>query len=97
MTKLSLNPPSAFKSRVEIPVAGSRAVAVDFTFKYRDREALRQFVGEMHGDAEAVLHAVEGWELDDDFNEANVRKLCNSYPGAAFAIVNEYLRQLQGR
>ena len=44
MAKLKLNPEPTFRAKVLVPVAGAAPVAVDFSFKYRTRSELREFV-----------------------------------------------------
>lgn len=95
--KLSLNPPTTFKHKVDIPVAGGKAVPIEFEFKYRNRDELRAYMESEQTNEDAVLDAVVGWALDDEFNEANVRRLCVGYPGAAYAIVTTYLAAYAGR
>jgi len=41
-------------------------------------------------DVAYILGCVKGWDLTDDFSEANVRRLVNEYPAAASEIVSGY-------
>lgn len=47
-------------------------------------------------DVASVIECVAGWDLDDAFTPENVHRLCNTYSGAAFAIVNAYMEELRG-
>jgi hypothetical protein len=40
--------------------------------------------------ANRILQCVESWGLDEEFNPANVRQLCDEMPACADAIANEY-------
>lgn len=102
MAKLKLNPEPTFKANVSIPVPGSAPVAVEFTFKYRTRTQLRDFakaMGETDEDADEVAlfkDFVSGWELDDAFNDENISRLLEAYPGASGELVSTYLRESSG-
>lgn len=47
-------------------------------------------------DVASVIECVAGWDLEDEFNPENVHRLCNTYSGAAFAVVNAYMEELRG-
>jgi len=40
--------------------------------------------------ANHIMQILEGWELDEEFNPANVRQLCNEMPACAEAIISAY-------
>lgn len=45
-----------------------------------------------------IMGAAEGWNLEDDFNEANVRQFCDEQPAGAQAVINAYRTALsEGR
>lgn len=97
MPKLCLNPPETFDTTVAIPVPNGTA-NVRMTFRFRDRPAMQAFAESLQGmtDDQAVRESATGWDLDDEFNEANVKRLCDTYIGAGHAIVQGYLRELLG-
>lgn len=96
MAKLTLNAAPTFKAKVGIPVAGSPAVSVEFTFKHRTKADLEAHIKkvasepESFGDVQVVMGAVVGWELDDEFNAENVATLLQNYHGAGRAIMEAY-------
>jgi hypothetical protein len=48
--------------------------------------------------ADYILQIAEGWNLDEDFNRANLVQLCDELPGAAMAIIEHYRAALtEGR
>ncbi len=100
MAKLKLNPDPTFKTKVGIPVPGVGKAPVEFTFKHRTGEQLAKWGSELESgkfsDAETILDCVTGWDLDDEFSAPNVKLFCNNYPGAAYAIVTEYMAELRG-
>lgn len=97
MAKLKLNPDPTFVAKVGVPVPGGTA-DVAFTFRYRDRVAVASWAesSRVLDDAEAILTVAEGWDLDDEFSEANVRRLVTAYPGAAREVLTRYVRELSG-
>lgn len=98
MAKLKLNPDPTFKTKVGIPVPGGGRPLVEFTFKHRTAEQLAKWGSEVQQatDAETLIDCVVGWDLDDEFTPANVKLFCNNYPGAAYAIVTDYMAELRG-
>lgn len=94
--KFSLDPSPTFDAPVPLPVHGGGTVEKRFTFKHRDRDALKQFLDTMseRSDVQTVMEMVKSWELDDDFNEVNVKRLVDNYLGSARAIYDTYLQQL---
>ena len=98
MAKFSLNPPATFKAKVFIPLAGSAPAEVLCEFKYRNRTELDVFRDGLANmtDPEAVEAVLVGWDLVEEFSAENIERLVVTYPGAGFAILNEYTRQLFG-
>ena len=107
MPKLSLKADPTFSHPVEIPRPGADPYPVVFTFKHRDREALDRWTSveliergqkvsaPIALDVAMVLDCAVGWDLDDEFTEANVALLVKSYGGAALAVFRVYLEQLR--
>jgi hypothetical protein len=98
MPKLKLTPDPTFKAPVLIPVPGGPDASVVFTFKHRTREQVLAWLEEDKdaGDVPTVNAVALGWDLDDEFNDANIERLCQNYAGAGYAIVNTYLTELRG-
>jgi len=93
--KFSLTPNPTFKAKVGIPVPGEGAALVEFTFKGRTREQLKELLDDKEGlKIDAVMQMVSGWELDDPFDKEHVEKLLDNYLGAFDAIQDTYLREL---
>ncbi|MBO9717525.1 MAG: hypothetical protein J7507_12135 [Pseudoxanthomonas sp.] len=96
--KLKLNPNPTFKAKVPIPVPGSAPALVEFTFKHKTRSALVEWLEERKEDDEVGVfrEIVASWDLDDEFNDENIRRLCDNYAGAGFAVLRVYLDELRG-
>lgn len=98
MAKLSLKPDATFKAKVAVPIPGGNA-DIECEFKYRSREAAQKWIEakrDDESDAEVLLDCMAGWDLDDEFNPENIKRLCSTYPGAGHAIVTRYLSELAG-
>lgn len=95
---LSLTASPTFKHLVLIPVPGADAAPVEFTFKHKTGDALKEFVKSLEGreDADIILDVASGWSLDDAFEEENITRLCQNYIGSARAIMDTYLSALTG-
>lgn len=98
MAKIKLDAEPTFSCDVGIPVPGSGTQPVKFTFKHRTRPEVNAWGQEVKDadDLTAVKGCVVGWELDDEFSDANIAKLCDNYAGAGFAIITAYFEELRG-
>lgn len=98
MTKLKLTPDPTFKAIVGIPVPGGEPAPVEFTFKHRDRSAVKAWIDSVGDktDAQVVESCITGWDLDDELNEENIKRLCDNYVGAGMAVFSAYLDELRG-
>lgn len=97
MAKLKLVADPSFKLKVAIPVPGAGTSDVEFTFKHKTKDDAKAWLEKEEGsDAESILAIASGWNLDDEFNAENIAILCQSYAGAAVAIVQAYLAELRG-
>lgn len=98
MAKFKLNPDPTFKAKVAIPVPGSAPAKVEFTFKHKTRQEVLKWLDDRKEDDEVAVFRdmVAGWELDDEFSDDNIRRLCDNYPGAGVAVLSVYLDELRG-
>lgn len=100
MAKFKLQPAPTFTAPVEIPVPGEGLSKVVFTFKYRDREAMKAFLDKVSdkesemSDPELIEEMCTGWELTDPFERASLETLVLNYVQAAGAIFDKYLDEL---
>lgn len=96
MAKLPLTASPTFKATVKIPVPGSKAVPVEFTFKGKTKDEFRAWLEKLadQEDVDALMEIASGWELEDLFNTENVAKLVQSYIGSAKAIFETYILEL---
>lgn len=96
MAKLRVVAAPTFKAKVGIPVAGGDPVPVEMTFRHRTKTELDEFLNSRAGatDAQTVEAMVTGWDLEDEFNAANVLLLLENYIGAARATIQVYCDEL---
>lgn len=102
MAKLKLTANPTFKAMVGIPVPGGEPVQVEFTFKHRDRKGLDAFLADlakedgtsMDTTVKVLMSCVDGWELDEEFNEANLEVLLTNYHRAGHVISQTYVEEL---
>lgn len=97
MAKFKLQPAPTFTAPVEIPVPGEGLSKVVFTFRYRDRDAMKAFLNKVSdadkqmSDSELIEEMCDGWELTDPFNRESIDMLVLNYIQATSAIFDKYL------
>lgn len=96
MDKFKLIAAPQFKAKVPIPVAGGPPVEVEFTFRHRTKTALDEWIASRadKSDATSFMEMVEGWELEEAFDQQSVELLLENYIGAALATYRVYVDQL---
>lgn len=96
MAKLALTPNPTFRAKVEIPVAGSKPVAVEFEFKHRTKTGLDSFMNSRKGasDLDSLMEMVTGWDLEEPFDRDGMAALLENYAGAALALYVGYVDEL---
>ena len=40
--------------------------------------------------ADYIMKAAQGWDLEDEWSRANVERFCDEYPGVAIAVMTTY-------
>lgn len=96
--KINLNTIPTFSAVAHIPVPGDGTAPIKLTFKYRDREAFKEFMDVLKSseDVEMIMDIASGWDLDDPFDKAHVEKLVAKYIGAPRAILETYISEQTG-
>jgi hypothetical protein len=97
--KFTLTPNPTFKAPVEIPMPDGRVAKPVFEFKHRTKDALDSLVKNTKiKDPDLLKEILTGWDLDDEFNDANIEALCSNFVMAPRAILNVYITALvEGR
>lgn len=96
MAKLKLAVSPTFKSKVAIPVPGSKPADVEFVFKAKTRDEFKEFIDSLKDreDEEVILEIASGWDLEDAFGADAVKQLVQNYLGAARAVISTYMHEL---
>lgn len=96
--KLVLAASPTFKSKVAIPIPGASPVLVEFTFRHRAKDDFFSWAQNLAGveDVDLVKDIASGWDLDDEFNDANILALTQTYGGSARAILDKYFSEQTG-
>lgn len=99
MAKLKLQPNPTFPLKVKVHVPGHEPGDVVLTAKHRSKDGVEELIksiAKMEDDATLILAIATGWDLEDEFNEANVRAMAQQYVAAPQAIFDAYLEELSG-
>lgn len=96
MARFQLKANPTFSAKVAFPVAGAPSVDVVLTFKHRTKKAMDEFLNTRadRTDVESFLEMVVGWDLEDEFNKANVELLLENHMGVALATYKAYIDEL---
>lgn len=96
MGKLSIVAAPTFKAPVSIPVAGGAPVDVEFTFKHRTKDQLKEFGESLVGkaDTELLLDMVAGWDFAEPLSPESAETMLQNYAGAALPIYKKYIEEL---
>ncbi|MGR2664272.1 phage tail assembly chaperone [Chromobacterium haemolyticum] len=98
MAKLTLAAAPTFPATVAIPVPGGGTADVVFTFKHCTKSELRKRIEKLEqtSDIDLIESCTAGWDLDDEFNRANLVQLLENHHGAALVAWNTFVRELTG-
>lgn len=99
MAKLTLVASPTFTAPTRIPVPGAEPAEVEFTYKHRTRDQLKQLIDEAKGmkDPELIEAIASGWDLAEPFNRANIETLLQNYYAAGRAAWHTYLDEITGQ
>ncbi|QHR76430.1 hypothetical protein jat_50 [Escherichia phage jat] len=108
----TLDPKPTFKLPIEIPRPGeSEPGKMTFTVRHRPIDEFSQTMQDTERKlseyddndpdgfnvmVEAIMHVAEGWNLPDEFNAENVRRLVVNYPRAFGVFHTSYYLELMG-
>ena len=99
MAKLNFTTAPTFAMKVAIPVPGKKAASVEFTFKFRDGDAMKAFLDGLANyddDTAALMDAACGWDLSDPFERDSVERMVKNYVGSARAVLDKYIAESTG-
>lgn len=93
---LLLSPDPTFKSKVDIPIAGAKPFVVEFVFRHKSKDQLKEWLDSMQDkeDADAILEVASGWDQPDAFDRDSLVKLAQNRIGSVGAIIAKYISEL---
>lgn len=96
--KLVLIPAPTFRAKVFIPQPEGEPAEVEMVFKHRSKDALKALADQLSSkdDVALVKEIASGWDLADDFDDANIKRLVSEHHQAAVSIWNTYFEKLTG-
>lgn len=99
MAKITLAVSPTFPATAHVPVPGGAPREVQFTYKHRTRDELKQLFDEVKDmkDPELIEAIASDWDLAEPFNRANIETLLQNYHAAGRAAWNTYLEELTGQ
>ena len=85
--------PATFRLPVTLNAPGGTDVVVEFEFKTRKTDDLEDLSAKLATmtDPQAVAAVCVGWDLEDKFGPAAIKKLCATVPSAGHSVVRAYL------
>lgn len=99
MAKFKLVAEPTFKCNVFIPRAGQEDGQIELTFNHYSADKLTKLEDEVKDKQiiDLVMKIVQGWSLDEEFNQENMQILLNNYPAAWRAITDTYYKEMLGQ
>lgn len=96
--KLVLKPAPTFRAVVAIPQPEGEPAEVEMVFKHRNKHELKTLANQLGNSDDAVLvsQMATGWDLADEFNDDNIKRLVTDHHQAAVSIWNTYFEKLAG-
>lgn len=97
--KLTLGALPNFKLPVKFTLPNGDEASVVFTVKHRKASEIQELYSDENGisDIQMITELAVGWDLEEEFNEENIRELLDLYPAAALALTGHYLQALAGQ
>lgn len=94
--KLKLEKLPTFKFTVPFVMPNGEDAEIVFDGKHIKVSELQAMSENEVSDIDFVKAVVEGWDLEEEFNDKNIGELLDLFPGVAFALGQEYRKALIG-
>lgn len=97
--KLTLGALPDFKLPVKFTLPNGEEETIIFTVRHKKASEIQeQYTADKPvSDVEMITFLASGWNLDDEFNDENVKQLLDYYPATAIALTGAYMRALAGQ
>lgn len=97
--KLTIGPLPDFKLPVKFAMPNGEDQTIIFTVRHRKTSEIheRYTSDTPMSDVEMITFLASGWNLDDEFNEENIKQLLDYYPATAIGLTSSYMKALAGQ
>ena len=94
--KVTLGALPNFKLPVKFTMPNGDEGKIVFTVKHRKASEIQDLYASENpiSDVEMITQLATGWDLEEEFNDENVKQLVEYYPAAALALTGHYLSAL---
>lgn len=97
--KLTLGALPNFKLPVKFTMPNGEEAKIVFTVKHVKANEIQDLYASENAisDVEMITKLAVGWDLEEEFNEENVKELISYFPASALALTGTYLAALAGQ
>lgn len=97
--KLTLGPLPDFKLPVQFLMPNGEEQTIIFTVRHRKTTDIHErYTSETPmSDVEMITYLASSWNLEEEFNDENIKQLLDYYPSTAIALTSSYMRALAGQ
>lgn len=97
--KLTLGALPDFKLPVKFTMPNGEEAKIVFTVKHVKANEIQDLYASENAisDVEMITKLAVGWDLEEEFNEENVKELISYFPASALALTGTYLAALAGQ
>lgn len=97
--KLTLGALPDFKLPVKFVMPNGDEAKIVFTVKHIKANEIQDLYSAEHtiSDVEMITKLAVGWDLEEEFNEENIKELVSYFPASALALTGTYLAALAGQ
>ena len=86
-----------FPLNVKFNMPNGVEAEIKFTVKHRTGSEIQElYAREEIKDSEFITEIASGWDLADEFNDANAKILVDKFPASALALTQAYMAALAG-
>lgn len=95
--KFTLGALPNFKLPVKFVMPDGEEAKIVFTVKHLPADEVQEmYESNDVKDKDLIMRLAVGWDVEDEFNEENAKKLVKYYPSAALALTSTYIQALAG-
>lgn len=96
--KLSLKALPDFKLPVKFQLANGEDYDIVLTVKHKKSSELQEILNRENFSTKELINEIcSDWDLEDQFNDENVDKFVDLFPGAVPSLMETYMKALAGQ